>query len=116
MNNLSLAIWAVDSLTGLSGLLHIGIICSIAWLIGIILHCAWEDSLQALKKLYKGPLIAFFIFSVLTTILPSKQAAYLIMGSEMGEEVINSEIGKQTLDILKYKLDEVKKEMLNGKK
>ena len=49
----------------------------------------------------------FFIFVIcLEIIIPSTKTMYLIMGSEVGEEVIKSETGQRVQDAINKKLDE----------
>ena len=61
----------------------------------------------AFSFLKRGHRWAFIIIIMLVgALIPSQKAMYLIMGSEISEEVINSETGKRVQKAINKKLDE----------
>ena len=54
---------------------------------------------------------ALFVFGVLASIMPEKDTMYLIVASEAGEYVINSETGQKTVAVVNAFLDQQLEEL-----
>lgn len=68
---------------------------------------------EAVQKYHPRPwLIWGVVLVVFSSLLPSKEAVYLIAGSEAGEAVVTSDTGQEILDdiqeVIKYQLQQLK--------
>lgn len=69
-----------------------------------------------LKFYWKSGLFALLFLSFIANITPSQQTILLVAGSEMGEKVIETEVGQQAIRILKNKLSEIELEQTHNKR
>ena len=126
MNNLSWFLYAVDVIESIGLLLnHIVIWSFIMAIISIIVAVSMinvkkqyiiienADEIMEINKMGKNILSfvkksikPFFIVLAVSTFFPSEKTMYLMLGSEIGEKVIQSETSKRVYDILNKKLDE----------
>lgn len=119
MNSLSWLLYLADIIGNFQNLL-IGFsfafgVCTIAWLFAKVIGETYDDdSARSFANTMKWSPVSFFLVSVLATVLPSKEALYLIAGSEAGEAVVNSQEGKEILsnisEVIKHQLNQLKGE------
>lgn len=112
MNSLSLFLYFVDVLISLSYLLHavsmVGIAIFTAFVIGTAITCGDflpHDRSILIKKI-KPFAYALGIVMLLNVVIPSERTMYLILGSELGEEMITSETGQRVFDVVNKRLEE----------
>jgi hypothetical protein len=128
MNNISWFLYAVDVLRTVGGVSKALLVAGLIVL--IISFGGWLISRAALKcekdgenpdgysarcwdtwhKTWRiGLMVSVPVFVVslfFATLIPSSKTMYLIMGSEVGEEVVKSETGQRVQDAINKKLDE----------
>ena len=111
MNNLSWFLYAVDVLGSLGAIANMAIfVACVAVAVLIVsktIHSSEYDPKEfkpfiKIKTLIK----AISIVALIAIAVPSTKTMYLILGSEIGEEVIQSETAKKVHDAVNKKLDE----------
>ena len=107
MNDLSWTLYFVDVFSSANKFLWFGFFVTVA--VGVFYFLFWLNSesdgeklSSSLKLLLKVEiLLALFII-----IVPSEKTLYLILGSEIGEEVVSSDTGQNVLDAINKKIEE----------
>lgn len=121
MNELTLWLWTIDITSsfkdGLVPFLVFSVIGTVILGIG-----AWNpensygDTLlpehlgKACKKGFKWAGSIFLVTAFFNIVIPSKDTMYMMLGSEVGEELIKSDAGEKSLSILENKLEEILRE------
>lgn len=111
MNNMSWFLYLVDILGNLAmglGLLTIAVIAL------LIIHLfeigegplKREEQRAAFKRTFRAGLLVILALSLLQIVIPNTRTMYLILGSEVGEEVVNSETAQRVQKAINKKLDE----------
>ena len=123
MNNISWFLYAVDVIDSLGDMISFiagmtlilflvtALVAGIAKIVILnysSLENAGEKSIVLFfSNLLNKKTLFFFIFIfALEGLIPTQKTMYLIMGSEVGEEVVNSETGQRVQDAINKKLDE----------
>lgn len=124
MNSLSIFLYLIDVLDGVADFAaFMAIISFVASLLGAAIfivatseankkHRSDEQReedrklAKSSKPWLKRAILTFFIVSVIVLLIPSQKTMYLIMGSEVSQEIINSETGKRVQNAINKKLDE----------
>lgn len=113
MNDLSWMLYLAGVIPSLGETMGVfAFICGVAFIATAIIRgsCPYPEDFPSLMKWSKTTLkvlpFAFVLCFLLSAFIPSQRTIYLIMGSELGEEVIQSETGKRVLDAVNKKLDE----------
>lgn len=100
--------WMISMLfiTSIIGLFVTGLIFS--WVREDLMHDEEERKIgnNLVKRLLKITVPLFFTTFILGALIPSEKTMYLIMGSEVSEEVIQSETGLKVQEAIQKKLDE----------
>lgn len=65
-----------------------------------------ESSWKTRGKFYKWPLVLILTCGTISTLLPSERTLWMIAGAYTGEKVMESTIGKQTVELIELKLAE----------
>ena len=73
-----------------------------------------EDRWNKRDKFYKWPLTVILSCAAISTLLPSERTMWMMAGAYTGEKVMESTIGKQTLELIELKLAE-ELEVIKGK-
>ena len=114
MNNLSWFLYAVDLLGNLQGFFGwaavlLGIF--IPFILCVMINETWDDDKKPkLWRYLRTSVVSGVIFCLLAIVIPSQKTMYLILGSEVGQKVIQSDTGKKVFDVINKKLDEYLKE------
>jgi phosphatidylserine synthase len=114
MNSLSWLIYLSDMLPNVAATAG-GFAISLGMVLAVLifLNIMWKSTEKTefpLNVPWKS-LISLFVFLVtISTVTPSRNTILLIAASEYGEKVIKSEVGGQSLRILKNKLSEIELE------
>lgn len=113
MNNISWFLYVVDVLGSLSKILSVLTIgLFTVYIIGWFLYALIGDlefnegQGSRWKSNLKTVLVVLMIAVPLSIITPNQKTLYLILGSEVGEQVAMSETGKRVQDAINKKLDE----------
>jgi len=117
MNSISWFLYAVDVLGGISKIVEILGFCvgvgTVLYLIAMaVIHVdIYDDDKQKIHiaqvwKQLKINIKIFLIASLIGAVIPSSKTMYLIMGSEVSEEIVTSETGQRVQDAINKKLDE----------
>lgn len=114
MNSLSWFLYAVDVVGDLGSLLWLILVTSglgLAFTCFVLFATRTDfsprtDDWTLWNKVLKRFLVVLSITSPLYVLTPSEKTMYLILGSELGEEVVNSEVGQKVYDTVNKKLDE----------
>lgn len=104
MNNLSWFLYAVDTITNVGIVLKIAAICLGAPVIISGIGTFSYDHVAS--KVFPIMLKIFIPILILAVLMPSERTIYFILGSEIGEEVTQSETAKKVHDAVNKKLDE----------
>lgn len=62
----------------------------------------------------KFSVIGFFISGLLVCILPSRNTIYMAAATVTVDKALESDVGKDVMDIVKFKIKEIKKELLKN--
>jgi hypothetical protein len=103
MNSVSWFIYLVDIIGKAEHFFQVSLFLVGMW---IVLKCLFSatffmngfgDDQKAAAQMFKSKpkYIIFLVLSIVTIFIPSKQAIYLIAGSEMGEEIVKTEEAKK---------------------
>jgi len=124
MNSLSVLIYLADISTSVSvvsfALGAIGLIVCAAVTIGYLVTTDEDSAEEVRGHLFCGkalkrvvPITAILFFVGLFT--PSKEGIYLIAASEVGEEVVKSDVAKKSLAVIENYLDDVIADQLKAR-
>ncbi len=119
MNSLSLSlswlIYASDVIPSIGRMFAVFAFLLAGFLIGYTIFFIDYNEPRYLKFYWKSGLFIFAFLSLTATLLPSRDTILLIAGSEIGEKVIETEVGQQSIRILKNKLSEIELEQTRKK-
>lgn len=109
MEHITLLIYLASIVEGLSFLLTVvGVIGLVFWVI-VALGLAFEDEsfTDSVKPYHRIAKYVGVIGLIGAALIPSKDAMYLMVGAEIGKEVVQSETAKKVKAVLDKKLDEI---------
>lgn len=124
MNNISWFLYWVDVVGSLGTIIGIiGVVGSVLFIVSLLIGAMMKSSstvcpecesskreaarAKAIFKLVnKKTLFIFGVIFFLEAFIPSTKTMYLIMGSEVGEEIVSSQTGQRVQDAINKKLDE----------
>ena len=108
MNNLSLFLYATGVVGTLGSFLAGGLVACAAWWLFIKGMCSNSDPgeyFSDASNFKKAPLYVILLV-IAIILLPSQRTMYMILGSEVGEEVVQSETAMRVKSLVDKKLDE----------
>lgn len=135
MNSLTLFLYLLDVLSNIKhfsetvvlGTAFVGAIAAMFGTMALSMETGWEDGVTYgggtkigvktfLTKLVKYTIFnkILWVFIALTLFIPSKNTMYLMAGSEIGEEVIESELGQKVQDYVIDLIDDAMEGKPNG--
>jgi len=79
--------------------------------IAFIFYVGYLAETNKLKEFKKWTLCFCLTLSLVTPIIPSKQAIYMMAGASIGKDLIESETAKKIKSIIDVKLDDYYKEV-----
>lgn len=85
----------------------------VAALVGVSTACCDEEKNKLLIWL-KFSVIGFFISSLLTCIIPSRATIYMAAATITVDKALESDVGKDIMEIVKFKIKEFKKEIVKN--
>lgn len=110
MNSLTWTLYLIGVLPNISGVfVTLAVLLVTGWTMMIVAHWASEGEVSKPKFLL---LIWAAVFSLIGAVIPSENTMYLMLASEVGEQVATTETGEKVLteiqDIVTLKLAEIK--------
>ncbi len=101
-----------------------GVISSISILLGATISCAvlcyvmyviWHGTIYpTMKGIRVWPIVLILFAGLTNSLLPSERTMWMMAGAYTGQQIVESNIGKQTVELIKLKLAE-ELEVLKGK-
>lgn len=106
-------IYLVEVLSGISVLAVIlGIAGLIASFFYLVFYAIEYEKYHGKHWTLIAPMVAFLV----AIVIPSSKTMYMMAGAVLAEKAIESEIGQQVLDVIKFKLDEELQKLKGEKK
>lgn len=80
----------------------------------VVINSNYDEERNKFLFWLKFSVIGFFISGLLVCILPSRNTIYMAAATVTVDKALESDVGKDVMDIVKFKIKEIKKELVKN--